>query len=140
MSYQLGKRSLQRLVGVHPVLAFCVHEAIKVCAVDFGVLDGVRTMDRQRALVQQGKSKTFKSYHLYGLAVDLVPFIDGRYTWDDEDAFVLIGEAMGEVIARYDLDIQWGYAKWGWDMPHWQMTGYRPKYDIRRIDSKRFPS
>ena len=140
MSYKLGKRSLQRLVGVHPVLAFCVHEAIKRADVDFGVLDGVRTMARQRALVAQGKSKTYKSYHLYGLAVDLVPFIDGKYTWDDEGAFALIEEAMKEVIAIHNLPIEWGYDKWQWDMPHWQMTGYKSQYDIRRIDSKRFPS
>jgi peptidoglycan L-alanyl-D-glutamate endopeptidase CwlK len=140
MGHKLGNRSLKRLVGVHPMLAFCVHEAIKISEVDFGVLDGVRTMKRQRTLVRQGKSKTFKSYHLYGLAVDLVPFINGRYTWEDEEAFILISEAMNEVINRYDLKIQWGFKKWGWDMPHWQMTGYRSKYDIRRIDSKRFPS
>jgi len=138
MSFTLGRRSLQRLVGVHPVLGFCVHEAIKRCAVDFGVLDGVRTMARQRALVAQGKSKTFRSYHLYGLAVDLVPYIDGKYTWADDDAFTLIAESMGEVIAEYNLPIEWGYEKWGWDKPHWQMTGYRQKYDIRRIDAKRF--
>jgi len=140
MAYKLGKRSLKRLIGVNPMLAFCVHEAIKICGVDFGVLDGVRTMKRQRALVREGKSKTFNSYHLYGLAVDLVPFVDGKYTWADEDAFMLISEAMNEVIERHSLDIQWGFEKWGWDMPHWQMTGYKNKYDIRRIDSTRFPS
>lgn len=138
MSFTLGRRSLQRLVGVHPVLGFCVYEAITRCAVDFGVLDGVRTMARQRALVAQGKSKTFRSYHLYGLAVDLVPYIDGKYTWADDDAFTLIAEAMGEVISEYDLPIEWGYEKWGWDKPHWQMTGYKAQYDIRRIDAKRF--
>lgn len=138
MGFKLGTRSLNRMVGVHPELAFCVHKAIEICAVDFGVIEGVRSMDRQRTLVADGKSKTFKSYHLYGLAVDLVPYINGRYTWEDTDAFVLISAAMREVINQYKLDIEWGYDKWGWDMPHWQMTGYRAKYDIRRIDARRF--
>jgi len=138
MGYKLGKRSLQRLVGVHPQLGYAVHEAIKVSQVDFGVLDGVRSMDRQRALVAEGKSKTFRSYHLNGLAVDLVPYINGKYTWEDEDAFVLIASAMETVIADHDLEIEWPFRRWGWDMPHWQMTGYRDQFDIRKIDKRRF--
>ena len=131
--YKLGKRSMQKLIGVHPTLAFAVTEAIKVSKVDFGVVDGVRTMDRQRELVRLGRSKTYDSYHLYGLAVDLVPFLQGRYTWSDDEAFALIDDAMKEVIARYDLSIDNGYDLWGWDKPHWQLTGWRSKYDIRRF-------
>ncbi len=138
MAYTLGRRSRQRMVGLHPDIAFAVERAISVSGVDFGVIDGVRTMERQRHLVAQGKSKTYNSYHLYGLAVDLVPFIDGRYRWDDDGAFALIDEAMKQVIAEHDLPIEWGYDKWGWDKPHWQMTGYRNKYDIRKIDPRRF--
>lgn len=139
MSFKLGKRSLRRLVGVHPELAFAVHEAIKISDVDFGVTEGVRSMSRQRKLVRQGRSKTLKSYHLNGLAVDLVPYIDGNYRWDSNEAFDSIAKAMNEVIKKYDLNIQNGFALWGWDRPHWQMTGWRSKYDIRKIDPSRFP-
>ena len=137
-SYRLGKKSRRKMIGVHPYLAFAVEKAIQISDVDFGVVDGVRSMDRQRKLVKQGKSKTFNSYHLYGLAVDLVPYINGRYTWDDDGAFEMIEEAMKEVIEAYNLPIEWGYDKWGWDKPHWQMTGYRKVYDVRKIDQKRF--
>ena len=138
MAYKLGKRSLKRLVGVHPLLAFAVTEAIKISKVDFGVIEGVRKMKRQKKLVKQGKSKTFNSYHLYGLAVDLVPYIDGNYRWDDPAAFQEIAVAMQKVINTYSLPVEWGFKKWGWDMPHWQMTGFRAKYDIRKIDPVRF--
>lgn len=139
MAYKLGKRSMKRLIGVHPEVAFAVHEAIKICDVDFGVTEGVRTMSRQRKLVKQGRSKTLKSYHLNGLAVDLVPYIDGNYRWDRIDAFHKISAAMNTVIKKYGLDIQNGFAMWGWDMPHWQMTGYRAKYDVRKLDPVKFP-
>jgi peptidoglycan L-alanyl-D-glutamate endopeptidase CwlK len=140
--YHLGRRSLRNLVGVHPELAFAVHEAIKITKSDFGVTEGVRSMARQRKLVAQGRSKTFNSYHLYGLAVDLVPYIDGNYRWEGRDAakaFDDISDAMKKVIREHGLNIQNGYDMWGWDHPHWQMTGWRGKYDIRKIDSSRFP-
>lgn len=119
-------------------MAFAVTEAIKISKVDFGVIEGVRRMKRQKKLVKQGKSKTFNSYHLYGLAVDLVPYIDGNYRWDDPAAFQEIAVAMQKVINTYSLPVEWGFKKWGWDMPHWQMTGFRAKYDIRKIDPVRF--
>ncbi len=140
MSFKLGKKSLRRLVGVHPLLAFAVYEALKISKIDFGVTEGVRTMKRQRKLVRQKRSKTLKSYHLNGLAVDIVPFINGNYRWDNEAAFREISRVMNIVIKKYRLnEIQNGFALWGWDNPHWQMTGMRKKYDIRAIDAIRFP-
>ncbi len=137
--YKLGKRSLRALVGVHPELAFAVTAAIRISSVDFGVTEGVRTMTRQRKLVKQGRSKTFKSYHLNGLAVDLVPYIKGNYRWDNNEAFAEISRAMNSVMKKHNLKADNGFAIWSWDKPHWQMTGYRNKYDIRKIDPARFP-
>jgi len=134
--YKFSKTSLKRLIGVHPELSFAVMEALKISAVDFGVIDGLRSMERQKALVAAGKSKTYNSYHLYGLAVDLVPYVNGKYTWDDNSAFDSINKAMKTVIKKHNLDIEWGYDKWGWDKPHWQMTGYRDKYDVRKLCNK----
>jgi len=131
--YRLSTRSRKKLIGVHPFLSFAVEKAIEICEVDFGVIEGVRSFQRQKSLVKQGRSKTFNSYHLYGLAVDLVPWIDGNFRWDDDEAFKKIAKAMKEVIDRYKLPIEWGYELWGWDKPHWQMSGWRGKYDVRKI-------
>ncbi len=139
MSFNFGKRSLRRLVGVHGELAFAVHKALEISKVDFGITEGVRSMKRQRKLVKAKRSKTLKSYHLNGLALDIVPYIKGNYRWDDHSAFEEIARVMDIVIKKYGLNIQNGFAMWGWDKPHWQMTGYRSKYDIRRIDPVRFP-
>jgi peptidoglycan L-alanyl-D-glutamate endopeptidase CwlK len=132
MSYQLGKKSWKALQGVHPALAFAVTEAIKLSKQDFTVFEGLRSVERQKELVAKGSSKTMDSYHLYGLAVDLVAIVDGKVTWE-EKYYYEIGAAMKEVIARHSLPIDWGYELWKWDLPHWQMTGYKDKYDIRKL-------
>ena len=123
---------MRELVGVHPILSFAVTEAIKHTTQDFMVLDGLRTEKEQEKLVARGVSKTMDSYHLYGLAVDLVAYVDGKPTWDKQ-YYAAIANAMKYVIDKYDLPIEWGYDKWSWDMPHWQMTGWKNKYDFRKL-------
>lgn len=132
MSYSLSKRSMKELIGVHPELAFAVTEAIKITKQDFMVFDGLRTAQEQRKLVERGVSKTNDSYHLYGLAVDLVPYVNGGVTWD-EQYFPEIIKAMKTIIMRHGLKVDSGFELWGWDMAHWQMSGMKPYYDIRKI-------
>lgn len=122
---------MRELVGVHPMLSFCVMKAIEITEQDFMVLDGVRLNREQQKLVDRGVSKTMDSYHLYGLAVDLVAWVNGKPSWDKK-YYEAIAVAMKRVIEEYDLPIEWGFDKWSWDMPHWQMTGYKKKYDIRK--------
>lgn len=119
--YTLSNRSMSELVGVHPMLAFAVTEAIKITEQDFMVTDGMRTEKEQAKLVAKGFSKTMNSYHLYGLAVDLVAYVDGRPNWEPK-YYDAIARAMKAVISMYDLPIEWGYDKWRWDLPHWQIT------------------
>ena len=123
---------MKELIGVHPILAFAVTEAIAITQQDFMVLDGVRTTKEQEKLVARGVSKTMNSYHLYGLAVDLVAYVNGKPSWEPE-YYDAISVAMKHVIHIHDLPIEWGFDMWSWDLPHYQMTGYRNKYDIRKL-------
>ena len=67
----LTPRDLDRLRGVHPDL---VRVVVRARAMDaFFVSEGVRTEERQRQLVREGKSRTMASRHLTGHAVDLYP-------------------------------------------------------------------
>jgi len=133
--YKLGKKSLSKLLGVHPILSFAITEAIKITEQDFTVLEGVRTMQRQRQLVKDGKSKTLNSYHLFGLACDLVPYVNGKLTWEDK-YFEEIHKAMTIVIEKYNLPIDNGFDLWGWDKPHYQLTGMKTEYDFRKLKQK----
>ena len=118
--FNLGTKSKARLVGVNPILAFAVTEAIKLTSADFTVLEGLRTKEQQRKNITRGVSWTMHSKHLTGNAVDLVHWKNGP-DWLDLDAYRQIAEAMSEVIARYDLPIDHGYDLWKKDWPHWQM-------------------
>ena len=135
--FKLSKRSLEELKGVHEHLVFAVSEAIKITEVDFMVLDGIRTPQEQRKLVARGVSTTNNSYHLYGLAVDLVAIVNGKLSWE-EKYYPKIATAMKTVIKEHSLPIEWGFDKWGWDMPHWQISilngvDARKVYDARKI-------
>ncbi|OAV09518.1 Phage endolysin [Moraxella catarrhalis] len=68
--------------GVHPDLVKVVLHAIKISPVDFSVMEGVRTKEHQRELVKKRASKTMNSRHLTGHAVDIVPIIGGKISWN----------------------------------------------------------
>jgi len=72
MTFKLGKKSRERLIGVHPDLIRVVERAIELTDVDFTVLEGIRSKSRQEKLVASGASQTMNSRHLTGHAVDLV--------------------------------------------------------------------
>ena len=78
--YHLSPRSLKRLQGVDERLRQMVAIAIEITSVDFGVTSGVRTIDEQQKLVDEGKSQTLKSKHISGYAVDLVAYEGNKIT------------------------------------------------------------
>lgn len=78
----LSRRSRDRLVGVHPALIAVVEAAIVRTPVDFMITEGLRTAERQAALVRAGASRTLNSRHLTGHAVDVCALVDGKVRWD----------------------------------------------------------
>ena len=82
MSFGLSQSSRRRLLGVHPALVAVVEAAITRSPVDFMITEGVRTAERQAALVAAGASRTRRSRHLTGHAVDVAALVDGQVRWD----------------------------------------------------------
>lgn len=119
--YKLGIRSRFRLRGVHPDLVRVVELAIGRSAMDFTVLEGLRTAKRQAELFNAGASKTMNSRHLTGHAVDLAPWVDGTVRWDwplyDRLAITLLGAA-----SALNISLEWG-GHWETfrDGPHFQL-------------------
>jgi peptidoglycan L-alanyl-D-glutamate endopeptidase CwlK len=107
--------------GVHPDLVKVVMRAIEISEVDFTVLEGVRLLARQKQLVAQGASKTMKSRHLTGHAVDLGAWVGGRVAWD-WPLYYKIAKAMKQAAAELNQPIEWG-GDWRTfkDGPHWQL-------------------
>lgn len=121
MSYVLGKRSKQRLEGLHADLVAVVELAITKTSIDFTVLEGMRTVERQRELVAKGASTTMNSRHLDGHAVDLGAYVDGTVRWD-WPLYHKIADAMKEAALELKVDMDWG-GDWKSfpDGPHFQL-------------------
>ena len=121
MAFGLSSKSLKRLEGVHPDLVKVVKRAIEITPIDFVVIEGLRTKERQKYLVAKGASKTMNSYHLTGHAVDIAPLVDGQASWDWK-YYRELAPAMKQAAKELDIDITWGgdWAKFP-DGPHWQI-------------------
>ncbi|WLW63693.1 M15 family metallopeptidase [Achromobacter sp. PD1] len=125
--FQLSQRSLTRLVGVHPDLVAVVKLAIQRTAVDFSVVEGVRTVAQQREYVARGASQTMASYHLpqadgLGHAVDLAPLVGGAIPWNDWAKFKDLADVMKGCAAELGVPVEWG-GDWKTfkDGPHFQI-------------------
>lgn len=82
---KLPPSSIAKLRGVHPDLV----RVVMRCAKDWKDLDaafivtcGVRSLAEQKLLVAKGASKTMRSRHLTGHAVDLACVLKSKVRWD----------------------------------------------------------
>lgn len=107
MSIILGTRSLSRLEGVHPDLVRVVKRAAAMSDLDFTVLEGLRTVERQKQLFVQKATKTMNSRHLTGHAVDLGALIGGDVRWD-WSLYLKLGEIMRGASLAEKVPIRWG--------------------------------
>lgn len=121
MSYKLGLKSKFRLRGVHPDLVKVVSRAIELTPVDFTVLEGLRSTIRQVELFKSGASKTMKSRHLTGHAVDLGALVSGSVRWD-WPLYYKLAEAMKTASLELLIPLEWG-GDWETfkDGPHFQL-------------------
>ena len=121
--FSFGASSLKNLEGVHPLLVSVVKRALEISRVDFKVIEGVRTKERQKVLYAQGRTTpgpvvtwTLESNHFinpvtgFGHAVDLLP---APYDWKAMGPFKEVSEAMFQAAKELGVSIRWGL---DWDM------------------------
>lgn len=124
--YSFSQRSKERLKGVHPDMVKVMEESIKESPLDFGITEGVRTLERQKELFESGKSQTMNSRHLKGFAVDIAVFIDGKITWEFPK-YQIVADHIKKVAKDLGIPIVWGG---DWisfkDGPHFELN--RSKY------------
>jgi peptidoglycan L-alanyl-D-glutamate endopeptidase CwlK len=75
--YSFGTRSRQALATVVPELSLVAHRAISLSPIDFAIVEGSRSIERQRELYNSGASKTLHSKHCEGRAIDIAPWLHG---------------------------------------------------------------
>lgn len=121
MTYELSKRSKDRLSGVHPDLVRVVEKAISISDIDFTVLEGVRSIARQEQLVKSGASQTMRSRHITGHAVDLGAYVAGQVRWD-WPLYHKLADTMKKAADECNVPIEWG-GDWTSfkDGPHFQL-------------------
>ena len=137
--FSLSKTSHDRLFGVDEKLVKVVKRAIELTTVDFGVIEGLRTIETQEAYVKAGKSKTMNSKHLTGQAVDLMAYVGSKPSWE-LNLYDEIADAMRQAAIKHQVAIRWG-AAWNvpdirqWDGSMEQAMNYY--IDTRRNEGKR---
>jgi peptidoglycan L-alanyl-D-glutamate endopeptidase CwlK len=133
MPFILGQKSLDRLTGVHPDLVKVVKRAIEITEHDFSVIEGLRSIERQKLLMEEGATRTLNSKHIkqkdgFGHAVDLYPV--GRPTpWDKTP---IVAKAILSAAEELGVKVRWG-GDWNmngdskdekfYDSPHFELRG-----------------
>lgn len=124
-----ASRNLGMLEGLDPAARSrfaALLDRLDAAGEDVLVTDGARTMTRQNDLWAQGRTRPGnivtdargdESFHVWGVAVDLVPVTRaGALRYDDEAAYGRVA-----AVASW-LGIEWGFKLWGVDRPHFQYT------------------
>lgn len=142
MTFKLSQRSLDRLDGVDARLVSIVKYAIAVTKVDFGVTQGLRTIEEQRELVASKASQTMKSKHIDGKAVDVVAYVGPRISWE-LTLYDDIADAFAEGADQIGAKVRWGAAWTVPDIAEWVKSGKTMEeamlsyVDLRRSQGRR---
>ena len=120
-AWTLSLRDMTRLEGVNNKIGRVLLRAAADGAPPFAVIEGLRTMKRQRELVMAGASKTMRSRHIHGFAVDIAPIIGKKISWD-WPAFYPLATAIKKAAAAEGVALTWG-GDWRTfkDGPHWEL-------------------
>ena len=119
--FRFSRRSEKNLEGVKPQLVAVVRRALELTEVDFGITEGLRTKERQKQLVAEGKSQTMNSRHLTGHAVDVVAYIGSQVSWE-WPLYEKIAAAFRQASRELNIPVEWG-GDWKTlkDGPHFQL-------------------
>ena len=140
MSFQLSTRSLTKLQGVDERLVAVVRRAIEITTVDFGVVEGVRTPEKQMEYFKKGVSQiSVGGKHVEGKAVDLMAYVGGRGSWE-LNLYDNIADAMKQAAIENNVAVRWGAAWNVGDIRMWRGTmeeAMNYYIDTRRKQNKR---
>lgn len=130
----MNERSYENLERVHPLLIRVLEESAKT--VDFTVTEGVRSIERQKYLYAQGRTRegrivtnvdgiNKKSKHQlradgYGYAVDLYA---NPINVNDTKRIAIVAAKIKETARKLGVSIVWG-GDWRMkDYPHFELCG-----------------
>ena len=117
----LDDKSKERLAGVKPDLQKVINKAAEMSDMPFRVIEGLRTLERQKYLLKKGATRTLKSRHITGHAVDIAPLVNGQVSWDWK-YYNPLSKIVKKAAADVGITVEWG-GDWKTfkDGPHWQL-------------------
>lgn len=120
-NFKFSQRSENNLKGVNPDLVKIVRRALQLSPVDFGITEGLRTVERQRQMVAAGKSQTMNSRHISGHAVDVFAYPTSAGSWEWK-YYEQIATAFKQAAKELNIPVEWG-GDWKTlkDGPHFQL-------------------
>lgn len=121
--YYFNDSSMKKLSTCHPDLILIMNAAINITEVDFGIAEGHRSIERQKELFADKKSKIdgvnklSKHNHEPSMAVDIYPVVNGRVDYSLHTCCYLAGVI--QAASNYlDLNLRLSHiVRWGgnWD-------------------------
>lgn len=120
--FRWSVRSKREMEGIHKDLRAVTDLALQLSPYDFIITDGKRTLAEQRKHVANGASRTMKSRHLTGHAVDFVAIVNGKVTYK-EQYMREIAAAFKAAAKQLGIPIVWG-GDWKsfQDTPHIELS------------------
>lgn len=114
---------------LHPAVreaARLIVEELNTEGFPFRIFEAFRSPQRQEFLYAQGrtrpgpivtKARPWRSYHQYGLAIDLVLFVNGQWSWKTSGEYRDAWKRMHQIGESHGLEAL------SWELPHLQMAG-----------------
>lgn len=121
--FRFSERSNNKLDQVDENLARVFRHIIKKSPFDLTILEGIRSIERQEELFKSGKSRTMKSKHLKGEALDVGVWDNGKVSWDLEK-YIMVADCVNIYLPEVILDrwsLRWGGA-WQAKFPNANQT------------------
>lgn len=124
----MNARSVARLDKVHGALRLVLTEAAKTSPVSFEISETLRSVARQRQLVDAGASMTMNSRHLahpqtgLAMAADIYCTVNGKLRWD-WPLYAKAADHIKRIALERDIHIVWG-GDWRKlkDGPHFELS------------------
>lgn len=133
---QNEKRNLDNINKLGPntkKAALKWYKLLKDNDIDVLIYETLRTIEKQKENVASGASKTMRSYHLVGQALDWVLVNkNGSCLWDQDDYKTVKGKKA--ISLAKECEFASG-ADWGWDFPHleYRYKGYGTDHAVKPI-------
>jgi peptidoglycan L-alanyl-D-glutamate endopeptidase CwlK len=138
MTRTFGSRSTKNMTGIHPDLRLVLDKALEDSPLDFVVIEGLRTVERQKQMVESKASFTMDSRHITGHAVDLLPIGPNGKPAFDWPLYNQLGPAVKKAAEELGVELDWGgdWKKFK-DGPHFELD--RTAYPVGEWETKATP-